>query len=635
MFDVLTVGAVVDELERTALDGRIQRIGLVDQLTIAAEMYAKGQRRGLVASADSGNARLLLTDAMPSVDTNLITPFGLLLRKYVRGAFLVGIEQPPLERMVRLSIAKWMPPHNPEDTRKRRGRDAEMHETATAEVLEPEDLQGFAEDDIWSAPDVVRFELIVEIMGRHSNLILVDADGVIMESAKRVTPQMSRVRSILPRKPYTLPPAQDKPDPRQLTSAGVERLLATAKPGATVAETLVRGLRAVSPQIGKEAAFRLMGNAGAKVGTNGAVGAEETRDLARIVRGLFEPLLTGTWEPRVYERDSAVIAYAASPVKFLAADAREIEVQSISEAIEMSLEAGSGPETISPKAHAQRRIRVVAAIDAAMARVESRLHSFQEQHAKTADLERLRTWGELIFAYVWQISPGDTELIVDEQRIPLDPALSAKENAQELFDKYRRAKSAGEQLPERIAETENELDYLRQLRVQAEQSEGFAAIEALRQEFEDHTGGRQSVGEKNPQRGGKKGQPRRVSPLSDADGNLFYIGRSGRENDQVTFDIGGPNDTWLHARGVPGSHVILRWVRPDHESDEGIEAAAALAAFYSGSRESGTVEVDVAKRRDVRKIKGGGPGMVTYRNEYTIPVRPKSEVELKREGRLA
>ncbi|MGI8484412.1 MAG: Rqc2 family fibronectin-binding protein [Thermomicrobiales bacterium] len=631
MFDVLTVGAVVDELERTALDGRIQRIGLVDQLTIAAEVYAKGQRRGLVASADSGNARLLLTDAMPSVDTNLITPFGLLLRKYVRGAFLVGIEQPPLERMVRLSIAKRMPPHNPEGDKKRHGRDAEMHEAASAEALEREDLQEFAEDDIWSAPDVVRFELIVEIMGRHSNLILVDADGVIMESAKRVTPQMSRVRSILPRKPFTLPPAQDKPDPRQLTSVGVEGLLATAKPGATVAETLVRGLRAVSPQIGKEAAFRLTGNAGAKVGS---IGQEEARELARIVRGLFEPLLTSTWEPRVYERDDAVVAYAASPVGFLAAEAKEIEVSSISEAIEMSLEAGVGPETISPKAHAQRRIRVVAAIDAAMTRVESRLHSFQEQHAKTADLERLRTSGELIFAYLWQISPGDTELIVDEQRIPLDPALSATENAQELFDKYRRAKSAGEQLPERIAETENELSYLRQLRVQAEQSEGFAAIEVLRQEFEDHTGGRQSVGEKNPQRGGKKGQPRRVVPLSDADDNLFYIGRSGRENDQVTFDIGGPNDTWLHARGVPGSHVILRWARPDQETDEGIEAGAALAAFYSGSRESGTVEVDVAKRRDVRKIKGGGPGMVTYRNEYTIPVRPKSESELKQEGRL-
>jgi predicted ribosome quality control (RQC) complex YloA/Tae2 family protein len=634
MFDVLTVGAVAGELERTILDGRIQRIGLVDQLTVAAEVYAKGQRRGLVASADSGNARILLTDAMPSVDTNLITPFGLLLRKYVRGAYLIGVEQPPLERMVRLIIAKRMPPINPEGAKKRYGRDAEMAEMAEMpafDAVESEEPEEFAEDDIWSAPDVVRFELIVEIMGRHSNIVLVDADGLIMESVKRVTPQMSRVRSILPRKPYTLPPVQDKPDPRQLTSAGVEGIVRSAKPGAAIAETLVRGLRGISPQIGKEAAFRLTGDAKTSIDI---VGANEARDLARIVRGLFEPLLTGAWDPTVYERNDDVVAYAASAMGFLAADSTEIKVESISEAIEMSLEAGAGTETISPKAHAQRRVRVVAAIDAAMTRVESRLHSYREQHAKTADLERLRTWGELIFAYIWQISPGDTELIVDDQRIALDPTLSAKENAQELFDKYRRAKSAGAQLPERIAETENEVEYLKQLRLQAEQSEGFAAIESLRQEFEDHTGGRQSVGEKNPQRGGKKGQPRRVTPLADAEGNLIYIGRSGRENEQVTFDIGGPNDTWLHARGVPGSHVIVRWLRPDEETDAGIEAAAALAAFYSGSRTSGTVEVDVAKRRDVRKIKGGGPGMVTYRNEYTVPVRPMNEGELKQEGRL-
>ncbi|HEU0164770.1 MAG TPA: NFACT RNA binding domain-containing protein, partial [Thermomicrobiales bacterium] len=197
----------------------------------------------------------------------------------------------------------------------------------------------------------------------------------------------------------------------------------------------------------------------------------------------------------------------------------------------------------------------------------------------------------------------------------------------------RKAQKAGDQLPERIEESEREREYLLQLRLQAEQSDGFAAIEAIRQEFEEHNGGRNPVGEKNPQRG-KKQQTRRVTPMIDDDGNLIYIGRSGRENDQVTFDIGGPNDTWLHARGVPGSHVIVRWVRPDNESEESIETAAALAAYYSGSRGSGTVEVDIAKRRDVRKIKGAGPGMVTYRNEYTIPVRPLSEVDLKQAGRL-
>ena len=123
--------------------------------------------------------------------------------------------------------------------------------------------------------------------------------------------------------------------------------------------------------------------------------------------------------------------------------------------------------------------------------------------------------------------------------------------------------------------------------------------------------------------------------FTDAAGNMVYIGRSGKENDQVTFTVAGPDDTWLHARGVPGSHVVIRWLRPVEEEDpDAVETAAALAAWYSASRDSGSVEVDVARRRHVKKIKGSGPGMVTYRNEHTVAVRPRDEETLKRDGRL-
>jgi predicted ribosome quality control (RQC) complex YloA/Tae2 family protein len=133
----------------------------------------------------------------------------------------------------------------------------------------------------------------------------------------------------------------------------------------------------------------------------------------------------------------------------------------------------------------------------------------------------------------------------------------------------------------------------------------------------------------------KKQKSRKVAPLTDDDGNLIYIGRSGRENEQVTFDIAGSDDLWLHARGVPGSHVILRLRVPAAEPDEtALETAAALAAWYSGSRESGSVEVDITQRRHVRKIKGSGPGMVTYRNERTVAVRPSAEDALRKAGRL-
>lgn len=613
MFDVLTVAAMVDELQAVALDGRVQKLGLVDATTIAAEVYAHGRRRALVASAGADGAGIWLADRLPSSDPSLITPFGLQLRKYVRGGFLIGIDQPPLERVIRLSIVKRLTTRNDRD-------DALDHQVEEPEVDEGED----DEPEMWG-PDMNRVDLMVEIMGRHSNLILVDAGGKVMESAKRVTSSMSRVRPILPKVEYTLPPVPDKPDPRRLTSASAESLLATMKPGARLADGLVRGMRGVSPQAGREIAFRVAGAADAPVSA-----ATDLAELARVTRNLFEQLLTRAWEPVVYEQEGVPIAYSAIPLGYLAAMSDPRPVQSISEAVDALRETGLSS---GPRDHAQRRERLVAAIDRERDKVGKRLHSLREQLRRSEQAEELRTWGEMIFGYLWQIQPGDSQLEVDGMVIPLDPALSAKDNAQEYFEEYRKARRAGSQVPEHVAGAETELDYLGQLRVQVEQAEGFAAIESLRQEFEEHTGGRQPVGERAGSK--SKQQQRRVTGMTEAGGNMIFLGRSGRENDQVTFDIGGAEDTWIHARGVPGSHVIIRWLRPSEEEDErAVETAAALAAYYSSGRESGQVEVDVTRRKNVRKIKGAGPGMVTYRNERTILVAPEDEAALKKAGRL-
>ncbi len=614
MFDVLTTGAVVDELRRTVLDGRIQRLGMVDALTIGAEIYARGRRWHLIASADAQNPRIHLTRSMPSLDPNTITPFGLQLRKYVRGGFLIDIQQPPLERVIRLSIAKRMGPAT---------------ESETDEESDVED----DEEDIWSGENVSRLDLVVEIMGRHSNLVLVDEEGLVRESAKRVTPSMSRVRPVLPKRPYEAPPPPDKPDPRQLTTPSVEQMIITAKGSDKVADLLVRGFRGVSPQIAREVAFRIAGNTAATIAD---LGPDDARALAQTVRGMFQPLLTGAWEPHLYEKDDVPVGYGAIPITYLAQDAEAIEVDSISQAVEMAQDA-SGETT--PKDHAQRRARIVQSIDSAVGSVNSRLRSLKQQFERTRDTEQYRRWGETIYAYLWQIQPGDTELVAEtekgEERIPLDPAKDPKDVAQEYFEEYRTSQRVAENLPERIEAAENELAYLQALRVHAQQAEGFAAIEAIRQELEEHTGGRHAGNEQKGHRASKKQAQKKVQPLTDDDGNLVYIGRSGRENAQVTFDIAGPDDYWLHARGVPGSHVILRLRVPAEEpGEDAVETAAALAAYYSGSRDSGTVEVDVTQRRHVRKIKGGGPGMVTYRNEYTIPVRPANEDELRKAGRI-
>jgi predicted ribosome quality control (RQC) complex YloA/Tae2 family protein len=604
MFDVLTTGAVVDELRRTIMDGRIQRLGMVDALTVGAEVYAHGQRWHFIASANAENPRVHLVSSMPSTDPNTITPFSQLIRKYVRGGYIIDITQPPLERIVTLSIAKRMGP--------------------AGEELADEDDDP---DDIWSGDNVSRLNLVIEIMGRHSNLVLVDEDGLVRESAKRVTPSMSRVRPILPKRTYELPPPPEKPDPRQVTSATMEQLLLSSKPTEALDKVLVRGFRSMSPQTAREVSFRVAGSAQVKLD---AVDIDAVGELARTLRSLYQPLLTGAWDPKVYERDDLPIGYGALPMGHLAADADETDAPSISRAIEMA-QAASGVET--PKDHAQRRAQLVGNIDRALQSVSTRLHSLKQQHERSKDVERLRRWGDAIYAYLWQIQPGDTELVAEteagKERVPLDPAKDPKEMAAEYFEDYRKSQKAGEQLPERIESTTAELHYLEQLRWMASEAEGFAAIEAVRQEFDEQTGGRHSGKQNKGHHAGKKQASRKVSPISDDDGNLYYIGRSGRENEQVTFEIAHAEDWWLHARGVPGSHVILRTRVPsDDPGADVLERAAGIAAWYSQSRESGNVEVDITQRRNVRKIRGAGPGMVTYRNEHTILVPARNEQAL-------
>jgi predicted ribosome quality control (RQC) complex YloA/Tae2 family protein len=597
------MAALTDELSATLLDGKIQKIGLADPRTLSLEIYNNGQRFGLLASADDRSPRILISGQDASIDSTLTTPLVLLLRKYVRGGVIVGIEQPPLERIVKLSIAK------------RLVDSADRPDAVERVDDEPDDDD---EASIYGVESPTFVHLYVEIMGRHSNLILVNDDGLIMESVKRVTHSMSRVRPIQPRRPYTVPPPIDRPDPRRVTADLLAEMLADAPRSGDLANWLVRSFRGISPQMAREVAFVGTGAVDAKLET---LPRGMTLDIARALRGVLEPLATSRWSPAWYRDEEEVpIAFAPLPMAHLAFEYDEVRVDSISEAARQLVSGGDQPAG----RHDARKRRLLAEIKTIRERIESRLKSLRDEQERAASNEQFREWGEAIYAWLWQIQPGDTTLEVDGLVIPLDPDKRPSENAQEYFEKYRRGRDAGHHLPELIARNEGELAYLDQLTLQLDQAATFPEIESLMIEWEQY---RQAA---NPgSRGAKKlkrsAPPRRIRPLLDDHGNAIYIGKSGNENDQVTFALAAPNDTWLHARGVPGSHVVIRWRTQGEEAPETIEAAAQLAAWYSAGRTSGSVEVDIAPRRFVRKIKGAGPGMVTYRNERTISVRPASE----------
>jgi len=594
MFDVLTIAALADELASRLVGGRIQRILQIDDATIGLEVYAEHQRSILVASADSQNPRLYLSTQRLSADPDRVTPLLLLLRKYARGGRVAAVQQPPLERIMRLSIAK---PFYLDNRRQRDDVPTEDEEEAPSEL--------------------VYTHLIVELMGRRSNIILTDDEGRILDAIKRVTPEMSRVRPILPGRPYVPPPPrEDAVDPRHLTPSALHDLLRPAPQDEELAPLLVRHLAGFSPQMAREAVHRATGAADAPV--RAVASRDGAAALAEAVASVLAPLETGNWTPGVYVAEGRAVAFSAIPLDHLAG--AEVErFPTMSPAIERWLALAGAPQ---PVAQAQRRDKLVAQIRSARERAAARLRSLEEERARGEEGERWRTMGELIYAYLASIQPGQTELVVDDLTIPLDPARSPSENAQAYFERYRKARSATENLPELIEATRTELAYLEQLETLAGFAEGMEQVEQVRQEWESYRDQRPdaSTGKR------RQSEPKRPKPLRTARGDLIYIGHNGRQNDLITFDIAGPDDTWLHARGLPGAHVIVRWAGP--EDEEVLLQAAALAAYFSAGRNATSVEVDATARRYVRKIKGAGPGMVTYRNERTLNVRPTAPADL-------
>ncbi|HLL51501.1 MAG TPA: NFACT family protein, partial [Thermomicrobiales bacterium] len=332
-YDMLTIAAVTDELNATIESGRIQRIGLVDQRTIAAEIYTGGQRHYVIASADDRHPRLRLAPDMPSLDSALVTPFGLLLRKHVRGGIILGIDQPPLERLVRLSIAKRLIPLK---TRTGASESYDALVEVGADDADGADDEGDV-DEAREGVDLRHVALYVELMGRHSNLILVDDDGRIMESAKRVTPDMSRVRQVLPRLPYVPPPPPDRLDPCAITPANAMRLLENLPPRAELVRSLVSSYRGMSPAMAREIVFRVTGTSDARLDD---MSANLAASLAHETLALLEPLRTSAWSPAIYRKRSEgepgeVVACSPLLMLHLAPQYDEAQIESMSEALRL------------------------------------------------------------------------------------------------------------------------------------------------------------------------------------------------------------------------------------------------------------------------------------------------------------
>ncbi len=563
-FDWLTAVAVRRELVDVLVGGQIQRVVLPDERSVGLEIYA-GRRAGqLLFHVDPARARAHLVASKLKRGVKHASPLLLLLRKYVRGGRLLAIRQPPLERILAFDIAYSLP-------------------------------------DTGESGSVT---LVFEAIGRQSNLILLDSAGVIMDSQRRVGPGMSRYRQIVPHREYVAPAPLDRPVPAELTPD--QLALASADRPAELAWRVLLGATAgVSPLLAREAVHR--------AGLAPATPAADVADWRAVIvplQAIVEAVESGPPAAWLAREDGLPVAYA--PYELTAYPTRERSA-SISAAL-----AGFPTQSTSPAraGETDRRRNLRRRLEESLRRAEARLISLRRAAEQGEEADRLREAGELLLAHQHEVPARATEAQLDGVTIDLDPQLTAVQNAQAFFKRYRSARAAADRSPRALRKAELDLAFLEQTTLDA----GLAATDPELRAIEELLD--VATGEPPP---AKRSRRRRTEPPGprrfDIDGWSVLVGRNAAQNHAITFREANPDDLWLHVRGVPGAHVVLRAGGRD-VPEAVIVTVAGIAAFFGASSADAAVEVDITERRNVRPTRGSGPGQVTYRAERTLRVPP-------------
>lgn len=560
-FDVFAISALVDELNETLAGGRIQKVLDLDETAIGMEVYANRQRHYLVLNALPARPYAALLQEKLRRGLPKPTQLGLLLRRIVEGGIIDHVSQPPWERMLTLHI---------------------------------------------DSPEGVS-ELVFEAIERRANILLVQ-EGLILDCIRRVGAQDNRVRVSLPGRDYVPPPPQTgKTLMRDVAVSDITDAL-EAMADEQAWRALTRTALGMSPMLAREIVYQATGAARHPAGETNA------DTLHAVFQDLVGPLLERRWQPGYTQDDQGVVTgYAVYPLSYLPGWQA---TAGISEAIVAHYGAPVGED-----AYNRAKEPVQAQLREAIIRVSKKAESLQQSLRTQDEMEELRKAGELLLAYQYTIQPGTTEFSAEYDpegppiTIRLDASLSALDNAKHYFARYEKSKRALEDVPARLKAANRELDFLRQLETDLTLAASWPEIDEVRDALERD----------GYWRGARQVRPKsgKSAPLKhEVGGYVVWVGRNSRQNDLVTFSKGSAEDLWIHVRGAPGAHVIIKTQGRD-VPEEVVLRAGELAAFYSAMREEGRVLVDVTERKHVRKIRGGKPGMVTYRNEETREVQPR------------
>lgn len=574
--DGITIAALASELSTALTDGHISKIGQPEPDEILLTVKTKGGLRRVLLSASASLPLLYLTDQNKM--SPLTAPgFCMLLRKHIGSGHILSVTQPSLERIVRFEIEHY--------------------------------------DELG---DLKKKYLILELMGKYSNLIFTDDQGTILDSIKHISAQTSSVREVLPGRPYFIPDTLHKLNPKETTPE--EFLSQVFSKPMPLSKALYSTYTGISPVIAEELCHRssLESDQSAKeIPQAGQI------HLYRSFEEMMEDVRAGSFSPQIiYDEDDSPVEFSAIPLSMYS-DLHVRKFDTISSLVETFYAEKNAVTRIRQKSSDLRHV-----VSTILDRETRKLSLQQKQMKDTKKKEKYRIYGELLKAYGYCVQPGSDSVTVanyydndKEIKIPLDRTMTAQENSQRFFEKYSRQKRTAEALESQIRQTQAEVDQLSAVRTFLDHAETEADLAQIREELEEseYIRKRTASGKK---KGAARSQKSAPYHYRTPDGHDIYIGKNNLQNDQLTFHFASGGDWWFHSKKIPGSHVIVRTRGQEELPDEDFELAANAAAYYSQGRGADKVEIDYVKKKEVKKPNGAKPGFVVYYTNYSMVARP-------------
>ncbi len=579
--DAITVCALVNELKDALIGTKIDKVQQPSRDTLILSVRGNGSNGKLLISAGTGTARVhFQSESFENPQTPPM--FCMLLRKHLVGARIAGLSQPGMERMLIFDL----------DTYDEMGSESKKR-------------------------------LVVELMGRNSNIILTDTEGHIIDCLRRVDGDMSRVRQLMPGLIYRLPPEQDRPNFFSVPAREKEALWKNADLEVSADKWLLDTFSGLSPLVCRELCYSAAGDVSKRTAQFSE--SEKTAFLAQM-RALENRVTTCDFTPTMLIKDEKPYDFSFMPIRQYENAAQTASYPDFSSMLEDFYTKRDKQEQMRRKSQA-----LYKSAKSAHERTLRKLAARREELKKTENRDQNRRFGDLITANLYRIKKGDRVAEVEDYfdencprlKIPLDPLKTPQQNAAAYYKEYTKAKTAEKYLGDLIEKGEKEEEYLQSVMDEIQRCESERDLMEIRRELTD-------TGFIKAQKTCKGEKLRETAPLRfvSSTGTEILVGKNNAQNDKLTTKTAHRTDIWLHVQRLHGSHVVISCdgSEPDKET---LFEAATLAAYYSQGRESGKVPVDYTQVRFVKKPSGSMPGKVVYTDYKTIMVTPDEKLVLK------